>query len=86
MAVNIIKFDSEARESILSGLDIAYRAVRTTLGSRGKNVTIQHYSHISETQKFNIQNTKDGVTVIKSLFSNDPEIQLGMDLMKQVCD
>ncbi len=55
-------------------------------GSLGRNVTIHHYNHNQYEQKFALQNTKDGVTVIKSIYTLSPELNVGIDLLKQICN
>ena len=36
----IVKFDSEARSSMLKGVDILANTVKVTLGPKGRNVVI----------------------------------------------
>lgn len=83
---NKVYFDKDSSKELKKGLELCYNAVKVTLGARGRNVTIHHYNHNQYEQKYAIQNTKDGVTVIKSLYTNIPEMNIGIDLMKQVCD
>ena len=53
-----IKFDTDARELLKSGVDQLANAVKVTLGPKGRNVVIG--------KKFGApQITKDGVTVAK---------------------
>src|SRR5438105_3742959 len=53
-----LKFDEEARSSLLRGLNIMAEAVKATLGPKGRNVVID--------KKFGSPTiTKDGVTVAK---------------------
>lgn len=71
-----IKFDAEARDKLLSGINIAANTVKVTLGPKGRNVIIDKlYSapHI----------TKDGVTVIKDIFLKDKFENMGAQLLKQ---
>jgi chaperonin GroEL len=56
MATKELKFDQEARTSILSGLNTLADAVKVTLGPKGRNVILDK-SFGSPTV------TKDGVTV-----------------------
>jgi chaperonin GroEL len=83
---NEVYFNNDALEKLREGLELCYNAVKVTLGGRGRNVTIHHYNHNQYEKSYAIQNTKDGVTVIKSLFTNIPEMNIGIDLMKQTCD
>ena len=83
---NKVYFGNDSLEKLNEGLKLCYDSVKVTLGGRGRNVTIHHYNHNQYEQKYAIQNTKDGVTVIKSLYTTSPELNIGIDLMKQVCD
>ena len=40
MAGKIVKFDTEARNAMLKGVDILANAVKVTLGPKGRNVVI----------------------------------------------
>ena len=56
----IIKFDTEARDRLKSGVDQLADAVKVTLGPKGRNVVID--------KKFGSPTvTKDGVTVAKEV-------------------
>ena len=58
MAAKEVKFSRDARERILSGVDILSNAVKGTLGPKGRNVVID--------KSFGAPRiTKDGVTVAK---------------------
>ena len=54
----IVKFDSDARSSMLKGVDILANTVKVTLGPKGRNVVIDKSYGAPRT-------TKDGVTVAK---------------------
>ena len=58
MAGKEIKFDQEARQAILNGINVLADAVKVTLGPKGRNVVIDK-SFGSPTI------TKDGVSVAK---------------------
>ena len=60
MAAKDIQFEHKAREAILAGVQKLARAVKTTLGSSGRNVIIEN-PFGSPTV------TKDGVTVAKEI-------------------
>src|SRR5947207_9442840 len=77
MAAKRIAFDQEARESILRGVRKLARAVKVTLGPRGRNVIIEK-SFGSPTV------TKDGVTVSKEIDLEDAYENMGAQLVKQV--
>jgi chaperonin GroEL len=71
-----VLFDDEARQKLLSGIEILARAVMTTLGPRGQNVVIERVGE----QHFL---TKDGVTVAKSINLRDPYMQMGCQLIRE---
>ena len=55
-----LKFDEEARSSLLKGVNILAEAVKATLGPKGRNVVFD--------KKFGSPTiTKDGVTVAKAV-------------------
>jgi chaperonin GroEL len=72
-----IAFESEAREHIRLGVQKLARAVKVTLGPRGRNVIIEK-SFGSPTV------TKDGVTVSKEVELEDPYENMGAQLVKEV--
>src|SRR6187399_549206 len=73
----IIAFDQEAREAIRRGVSKLARAVKVTLGPKGRNVILQK-SFGSPTV------TKDGVTVAKEIDLEDAFENMGAQLVKQV--
>src|SRR5687767_4363708 len=77
MAAKQISYDAAARESIRNGVRKLARAVKVTLGPRGRNVIIEK-SFGSPTV------TKDGVTVTKEIELEDPYENMGAQLVKQV--
>ena len=72
-----ICYDDTAREKIRDGVRKLARAVKVTLGPRGRNVIIEK-SFGSPTV------TKDGVTVSKEIDLEDPYENMGAQLVKQV--
>ena len=82
---NIITGDI-SKNTILKGLEVGYNIVKVTLGHNGNNVTIMPYHHNHYEGKNYIQNTKDGVTVINALYSDNSEKALAFDMLKQVCN
>jgi len=72
-----ISYDSEAREHIRQGVRKLARAVKVTLGPRGRNVIIQK-SFGSPTV------TKDGVSVTKEIELDDAYENMGAQLVKEV--
>ncbi|MCC6239566.1 MAG: chaperonin GroEL [Phycisphaerales bacterium] len=77
MAAKQIKFDQEARESILRGVKKLSRAVKVTLGPSGRNVVLEK-SFGSPTI------TKDGVTVAKEIELEDAYENMGAQMVKEV--
>ena len=77
MAGKIIKYDEEARNEILRGVNKLADAVKVTLGPKGRNVVINK-SFGSPTI------TKDGVTVAKELDFKDKFENMGAVLVKEV--
>ncbi len=73
----IIAFDQEAREAIRRGVTQLARAVKVTLGPRGRNVILQK-SFGSPTV------TKDGVTVAKEIDLEDPYENMGARMVREV--
>ena len=72
-----IKFNSDARELLKSGVDQLANAVKVTLGPKGRNVVIG--------KKFGTpQITKDGVTVAKEVELEDNFENAGAQLVKSV--
>jgi chaperonin GroEL len=77
MAAKMIAFDQEARQAIQRGVTKLSRAVKITLGPRGRNVIIQK-SFGSPTV------TKDGVTVAKEIELEDKYEDMGAKMVKEV--
>src|SRR6187551_3091254 len=73
----IIAFDQEAREAIRRGVGKLARAVKVTLGPKGRNVILQK-SFGSPTV------TKDGVTVAKEIDLEDPFENIGAKMVREV--
>ena len=77
MAAKQIVFKEEARDKILSGMQQLSRAVKVTLGPRGRNVVLAK-SWGSPTV------TKDGVTVAKEVELPDKYENMGAQMVKEV--
>src|ERR1043166_5838224 len=77
MAAKMIAFDQEARQAMQRGVAKLARAVKVTLGPRGRNVIIQK-SFGSPTV------TKDGVTVAKEIELEDKYEDMGAKRVKEV--
>ena len=72
-----ILFNEEARAELLRGVNVMARAVKVTLGPKGRNVVIA--------RKFGSPTlTKDGVTVAKEIELADAAQNLGAQMLKEV--
>lgn len=72
-----LKFDEEARKAVLSGVEQLSRAVKVTLGPKGRNVVLD--------KKFGSPTiTKDGVTVAKEIELEEPYENMGAQMIKEV--
>jgi len=70
-------FNDEARRAILRGVETLARAVKVTLGPKGRNVILD--------KKFGSPTiTKDGVTVAKEIELEDPYENMGAEMVKEV--
>ncbi|MCY3610288.1 MAG: chaperonin GroEL [Gemmatimonadetes bacterium] len=77
MAAKELDFDIEARSRLKAGVDQLSRAVRVTLGPKGRNVVID--------RKFGSPTvTKDGVSVAKEIELEDPVENMGAQMVKEV--
>src|SRR5678815_2866906 len=77
MAAKQMKFDTDARAEIASGLSQLARAVKATLGPRGRNVVLQKSFGSPRV-------TKDGVTVAKEIELPQPFENMGAKLIQTV--
>ncbi len=72
----ILKFDIEAREKLLKGINILTDAVASTLGPKGRNVAID--------KKWGAPSVvHDGVTVAKEIELEDPFENMGAQILKE---
>jgi len=69
-------FDDEARQPLAVGVSKLARAVRSTLGPRGRNAVLDKGWGAPKV-------TKDGVTVAEDIELDDPEENLGAQLIKE---
>jgi chaperonin GroEL len=76
MSAKQLVFDEVARAKVLQGLQKLAKAVKVTLGPKGRNVIIEK-SFGSPTV------TKDGVTVAKEVELEDPFENMGAQLVKE---
>ena len=72
----ILKYDSDVREAILSGVQKLEKAVASTLGPRGRTVLID--------EGYGVHVTKDGVTVANSIDLKDPYENMGVKVIQEV--
>ncbi|HRX38854.1 MAG: chaperonin GroEL [Parvularculaceae bacterium] len=77
MAAKEVKFDVDARERMLRGVDILANAVKVTLGPKGRNVVIEKSFGAPRT-------TKDGVTVAKEIELEDKFENMGAQMVREV--
>src|SRR2546423_6807928 len=77
MAAKMIAFDEDARRALERGANAVARAVKVTLGPKGRNVVIDK-KYGSPTV------TKDGVTVAKEIELSDPYENMGAQMVKEV--
>ena len=77
MAAKQLQFDEHARHALLRGVEKLSKAVKATLGPRGRNVVLD--------KKFGSPTiTKDGVTVAKEIELEDPYENIGAQLVREV--
>ena len=72
----VIEFGPEARKQLVAGIDKLADAVVATLGPNGRNVVIVN-------EMGQVQSTKDGVTVAKSISLSDNVEEVGVKMVKQ---
>ncbi|MFA5058458.1 MAG: chaperonin GroEL [Opitutaceae bacterium] len=77
MPAKQLLFDEAARQKILRGVELLSRAVKVTLGPKGRNVVIDK-KYGSPTV------TKDGVSVAKEIELPDPYENMGAQMVKEV--
>ncbi len=77
MAAKDVKFDTEARNKMLHGVNILADAVKVTLGPKGRNVVLD--------KSFGAPRiTKDGVSVAKEIELEDKFENMGAQMVKEV--
>jgi len=77
MPAKMLAYDEEARRALERGVNAVARAVKATLGPRGRNVVLD--------KKWGSPTiTKDGVTVAKEIELSDPYENMGAQLVKEV--
>ncbi len=77
MAAKDVRFESDARDRLLRGVNILADAVKVTLGPKGRNVILD--------KSFGAPRiTKDGVTVAKEIELSDKFENMGAQMVKEV--
>jgi chaperonin GroEL len=77
MAAKDVKFDTDARNRMLRGVNVLANAVKVTLGPKGRNVVID--------KSFGAPRiTKDGVTVAKEIELEDKFENMGAQMVREV--
>ncbi|OPL14008.1 MAG: molecular chaperone GroEL [delta proteobacterium MLS_D] len=77
MSAKILKYDEEARKSLLIGVNTLSDAVKVTLGPKGRNVILE--------RSFGAPTiTKDGVTVAKEIELEDKFENMGAQMVREV--
>src|SRR6056297_3068495 len=77
MAAKEVRFDTDARNKMLKGVNILADAVKVTLGPKGRNVVIE--------KSFGAPRiTKDGVSVAKEIELEDKFENMGAQMVKEV--
>ncbi len=77
MSAKIIQFREDARAEVLAGVNTLARAVKVTLGPKGRNVVLQKSFGAPVV-------TKDGVTVAKEIELKDKFQNMGAQMVKEV--
>jgi len=77
MAAKEVKFDTDARDRMLKGVNVLADAVKVTLGPKGRNVVLD--------KSFGAPRiTKDGVTVAKEIELSDKFENMGAQMIREV--
>ena len=77
MAAKDVRFNTDARDRMLRGVNVLADAVKVTLGPKGRNVVID--------KSFGSPRiTKDGVTVAKEIELSDKFENMGAQMVKEV--
>ena len=77
MAAKEVRFNGDARDRMLRGIDVLANAVKVTLGPKGRNVVLDKSYGAPRI-------TKDGVTVAKEIELSDKFENMGAQMVKEV--
>lgn len=72
----MIQSGKEAREALLKGVNILADIVKTTLGPNGNTVVLHNMEGTAYT-------TKDGVSVAKKVYDDNPMVEAGIQLIRE---
>ena len=79
MGAKQLKFDTDARNRLMKGVDLLADAVNVTLGPKGRNVILD--------KSFGAPRiTKDGVTVAKEIELEDKFENMGAQMVREVAE
>ncbi len=73
-----VKFGKDAKDPLIDGVNIVCKSVSSTMGYRGRTVLIEDAGGKPSP-------TKDGVSVAKSIFLDNPNESLGAEFVKEAC-
>src|SRR6202790_887792 len=77
MAAKEVRFNGDARDRMLRGIEVLANAVKVTLGPKGRNVLLDKSYGAPRV-------TKDGVTVAKEIELSDRFENMGAQMLKEV--
>lgn len=69
---------SSGRDRLIAGAELAAEVVGSTMGPSGRFVAIEYRGDVPEM-------TKDGVSVARRIFLEDPVMEMGNELVKMAC-
>ena len=74
-----VKFGKDAKEPLINGVNVVCDAVSSTMGYRGRTMLIEDGGGKPSP-------TKDGVSVAKAIFLDNPNESLGAEFVKEACN
>ena len=74
-----VKFGKDAKEPLINGVNVVCDAVSSTMGYRGRTMLIEDAGGKPNP-------TKDGVSVAKAIFLDNPNESLGAEFVKEACN
>jgi len=76
-----LHFSEAARTSIKRGVDLLAKLIGVTLGPKGRNVLLDRSGHSATPQI-----VKDGVSIAKEIDLEDPDENLGAEMMREIAE